>query len=311
MSKKFLTITGLGLIGLSSTLLATPANAALSDCGRAPSGGQMTAGTDSVGDWCQLTFADAGTYEWTPAGITELKAILVGGGAGSLIENGNGYTGSGGSVRYVDVADSAASNGIDITVGSPGANSATNPTNGGNTVINDGVAHTADGGAAGSLGSGYCALDGNMSTYVGFGIGSKSASTTTNGETCALTGPGRNPSVDDDNYGNEASTIIRIDQEFGKGGDLVFGTAALPAPSVGQGANVKMNLTDNTYSSSTSAGSGYVAFRWRPSGDSTPEVTGPLASTGGTQSLLSGASLIAMGAGMALLVAAKRRKANN
>ncbi len=101
-----LSVTGL-VVG-AALLPAGSAFAAASDCG---SDGTLVA--DGI---CEVTFLEGTDVVWTPpAGITKLQALLVGAGGASGAPNGNwGYSGGGGEVTLVELANTGD---VTLTVG--------------------------------------------------------------------------------------------------------------------------------------------------------------------------------------------------
>jgi len=300
MSKKILGAAGLGLISLGSTLFASPANAALTDCGTAPTGGTLE--WDSATNVCTLTFDSTGSYSFTPSVVSDLQAILVGGGGGADAHDSTGYAGTGGRVTYSDLSTVASGTTLTLTVGQGGA-SAVNGDAGTSTSISYGsTTLVADGGISG--GTGYCALNGSGSTYVGFGSGAFGNSSTNNGETCGTTGPGVNPSLG--NVDNNSSAVpthfTNYNFELGKGGDLTDNTA-IPTALAGQGGSVDMDTQNTTLVSTTNGADGLLVFRWTPAA--------ALAATGTDSSFVTGVAAGAIVLGIGMTLAAVRRRVRN
>lgn len=300
MSKKFLSIAGVGFLSLGSAFMATPASATNANCGTAPTGGTMT----SSGNVCTLTFSTPGDYTFTPSVIGDLQAIMVSGGGGAEAHGDVGYAGNGGDVYYVDLSDETAGVPIDLTVGVGGDGGPT-ATNGSQSQIGDVV---ASGGNANYYdGSTYCALAGGVN-IVGLGDGSKTNATTRDGENCGTAGTGLNPSVDTtDSYDNEFGALFKnYDQELGAGGKLYSDQNFDTDIPAGMGASLEMIIGDQTVGQVGDGGPGLVVFRWTVDGGSS------LANTGAdsTQlSALAGGSLL-LGAGL-MVAGAVRRRSNS
>jgi len=109
----------------------------------------------SLGIDAGAQFITSGTTYTTPANITvatQFKFTLVGGGAGGTSPNsiaGGGAGGGGGGALVLYVSGLAASNVLNIAIGSGGAGSTSLGSNGGNTTLTIGVTtYTASGGVA-------------------------------------------------------------------------------------------------------------------------------------------------------------------
>ena len=297
MSKKILSIAGVGLLSLGSAFVATPAGASTADCGTAPTGGTMT----SSGNVCTLTFDAAGEYTFTPSVLGDLQAIMVGGGGGAEAFGSTGYSGIGGSVVYADLSGEIAGSPLTITVGEGGVSGA-NPSSGDYSRVDGVDRYTADGGDSGDITHGYCALNGSYSTYMGLGEGSKSASSTVNGEVCGTAGAGITASLGDlDTEERHFGTLFtNYALELGAGG-ILHDNVALPEPKPGQGASINMNTNTTELVDATDGADGLVSLRWT-AGSS-------LANTGSESSRLSalaGGSIL-LGAGLMVAGAARRR----
>ena len=103
---------------------------------------------------CEIRISASGVYTF-PAGIAKLSAVLVaGGGGGFTLDEVLGYAGEGGKVEYIDAVPLGTP--LNITVGTAGAGGwsnnvdASTPTNGGDTIVDDGVPVIAAGGLWGT-----------------------------------------------------------------------------------------------------------------------------------------------------------------
>jgi hypothetical protein len=303
MSKKTISIAGLGLVGLGSTFFAAPAVAAI-DCGTAPSGGVLT----QNGGVCQLSFETAGTYTFTSTqAMTNIWALIVAGGGGASISGSSeGYAGSGGEVRYADLVEDEWGVPYTILVGSGGDSSSSGGNPGQDSNMSNGISSFVTfGGAAGTMANGYCALQGNYSTYLGLGQGARTTSSTVNGETCGADGLGVNPSAGNvDSFGNSVPAVFsNLNADYGHGGTLVAAPTTLNSVTsqhaAGTGASVSLDLSNSTRIGNNDGLDGYVEIRWTPSGQ--------LASTGSDSEALTwfGAGTIA--AGMAFIARSRMR----
>lgn len=214
----------LGVGGLGAAVLAAvPAAAAptVAGCGDAPVGGHL----ERMGDICELDFSAAGDYAWTvPAGLTDLYAVVVGGGGGALyapIRN-EGYAGSGGEVIYADLAAPTEGSAVEVTVGSGGASDDTDPTPGSPSSVTGSAVVDASGGAAGLLVGHFCQPAGDYSVYVGNGDGAGGTAGPSDVDCVDSTAPGVQPSTDVDSNGAGPLAIFSTAMtEFGAGGRVV------------------------------------------------------------------------------------------
>ena len=318
MSKKTLAIAGIGLFGLGSALIPSAATAALSDCGPAQTGATITWNNDG----CTATFSSPGNFSFTaPAEAEGLVALLVGAGSGAAAKPSDaiGYAGNGGQVQYVDFTQQASGLVMTGTVGA-GGSSGVSPTSGGNTSATNGglISGTALGGPSEGLGMQFCALNGNYSTFLGFGNGSGGPFTVAQGTEydCGATGPGRNPSLGtQDNDSNAVPTLLAyFNAELGKGGEVFAAPATYGARAAGAGADVLADLTNNTVTGfNTSGSNGLVVFRWLPAAGGgnpspTPTPDNELANTGSPINgpISIGSALLLIGFG--LIVESIRRR---
>lgn len=302
--KKIASAIGVSILGLGTSFLASPALAVgLSDCGTAPTGGTMT----ESGGVCTLTFDDAGTYSFTtPAALTDLQALLVGGGGGAWVSGSTGYAGSGGKVKYAPLGANASGKAFTIVVGLGGPSDPVSPLDGGDSTITyDSQTTTA---VRGYMSNGYCAVNGSGSTYTGVGNGAGGDTPSSNGEAC-VTAPGVNPGS-----GNIDSTSLPVPSLFadynvslGNGGSALGSPTALPALTAGSGASVVMDTTALTATAhDAKAGDGMVVFRW-PIADAPQD----LANTGAQSTDLLVVASGTLAAGLALLAVRKRAKARH
>ncbi len=302
MAKKALTVLGVSLVGLGSLFTTTPAQAAVTDCGTAPTGGHLT--WDSTPGVCELTFDTAGTYNWTPSEIVDLQGLIVGAGGGALVAAyTNGYSGNGGEVKYLDLSQLSAVSPFTIIVGAGGTTSDT-PTAGGLTSVTVGSGTpSANGGSVGSMSNGFCALNGSYSTYLGMGNGAGGNASEGGGGICGTAGPGISlTSSNLDSAGTSVTSLFsNYAGSFGKGGNLTA-NGAVDAAGVGQGGNIAVDLVGDVFTGQTNGGAGLAVFRWTPSQIATTSNGGTsdgstLASTGTNdgQLALMAAGLIALG----------------
>lgn len=309
MRKPGLAAVGLGLIGIGSSLVASPATAAI-NCGTPTNGGIMT----HTGDYCELVFATPGDYTFTvPSSANQLFALVAGGGSGAYNFNDQfGYSGNGGQVVYSDLTDSINSE-LAVHVGSGGA---TNPTGseinaGGDSSVSSGNQTTGAFGGGSPYIDHQCMIpDFSWSLFLGNGA---LTAASVNDETVDCTGKaglGVNPHNGDvDSDGNATPSIFAsLDESFGDGGIIQPSTLMPAGLGVGSGAHLVVTTTGpdiNTISSNTyqHGGNGTVILRWRN--------VAALASTGSNTGELSAlaASLIALGTGLTVAAKVRRRTA--
>ena len=304
MSKNILKVAGIGLFALGSAVIASPATAALADCGAEPTGGDLT--WDSATNVCTLTFDTEGEYSWTPATVTGLQAIIAGAGGGANALNSTGYAGDGGRVLYVDLSEEVAGASLRISVGDGGISGET-PTPGDNSIIQGVDLYPANGGDAGTGYPNFCALNGSNSTYVGLGDGAKNDTTTRSGEVCGTAGLGIKPSLGDRDFNNlpVPSLFRNYAIALGSGG-VLRDNQTLPTQTPGQGASVNMNTTTTLLVSATNGSDGRVVFRW-----SLGAAAPALAATGSESARLAGLAGGIMSLGLGLVLAGSiRRRAN-
>jgi hypothetical protein len=270
------------------------------------------------GDYCQYIFTDTTkTINFVvPAGVISLQALLVGAGAGAgggfgnTIAAGFGYSGDGGSVRYVDLSTSAEGDSVTIKVG---AGSATMfgqgemPEKGGDTQVGEVVA--PGGQSAGS--GGICELGGVQSYFYGSGA----AAVTDEGE-CSNTGAaGIYPSADSNSLSlfKDLTPTAMGPLSLGNGGIMSL-TPVVGTNGPGWGAWVA-SAPDAEGSAATKGGDGLVIVRYVLE-DIAPEEQeenngGELADTGSNEEFLNTLGTVAAGSvvlGAGLVLASRRRK---
>lgn len=306
MSKVTLGAVGLGLVGVGSTLLSFPAQAAMS-CGTAPAGGTLLATTD----YCQLTFSTAGSYEVTvPSSATGLYAILVGAGSGvgDASFSNVGYAGSGGLVKYLDLTDQIG-NEITVNVGSGGTvanNTSTNPgtdtaliysSTGASAFTNT---YQSDFNDSCNI-SGY---SGGNSFIMFLGKDAKNSHRlTASSQDCTNKfGLGINPSAGDhDSSNNPVPAIFRnYDAWLGAGGQIAIDGTPTPG-GFGAGGSFSVSSSDLSFSNVQAGHDGAAIFRWE-------QKTG-LGNTGSDSASMSelAAGLMIAGLGVTLASRVRRR----
>jgi len=309
--KKSLSAASASILGISSLAIPNIAMASIQDCGTAPTGATLTF-SNGV---CEAQFTTAGSFSFTvPSGASDLAAIAVGAGGGAYVDSrvggDDGYTGSGGQVRYLNLSQVvAAGNSLAIVVGLGGVTQES-ATDGGESSLTAGsTPYVALGGVKGTVNN-YCSLNGNYSTYLGMGSGAGGPAVfgPTPADACNTPGPGINPSLGSaDNYSNSVPSLFTtFNLELGVGGKI----AEAPAPLVqgfGQGGSVQVDLTTNSVSSSLDGSDGLVVLRWKPT--VAPPAT--LASTGSDSSFwqpLGLAGFVMLGLGAYLFTTANQLK---
>jgi hypothetical protein len=296
---------------------STVANAApVQGCGKPINEATPT----DVGDYCQYMFIyPEQTFNFVvPAGVISLQALLVGAGAGAgggfgnTIAAGFGYSGDGGSVRYVDLSSSAEGDSITIKVG---AGSATMfgqgemPAKGGDTQVGEVVA--PGGQSAGS--GGVCAIGSTGGYFYGSG-----AAGVPDGEACSATGaPGIYPSADSNSLSlfKDLTPAVMGASSLGNGG-IMASTPVAGELGPGWGAWVA-SAVDVAGTAAAKGGDGLVIVRYVLE-DIEPEAPeentgGDLADTGTSEEFLNtlgsvAAGSVVLGAGMVL--ASRRRKSS-
>ena len=282
---KFASITSLVL--LTSLFVSIPVPAQAAECVKT----STTVGGDTV-----VTFSTVGTCEWTvPAGVTSVRALIVGGGgAGSGGWTTKYFGNGGGGGEVLDETTSVTSGStISVTVGVGGAatNYDTNSTsvnNGGSSTFASSTARggtsTADktsrvGGTSGSLKTGGT---GGATVVEGGGGGGAGAN-----------GSGRNGGA------GVASDITGTSTQYGGGGASMGHSGAAPQYGTATGGggipatystNVKGNATantggggggDNGVAGGGAGGSGVVIIRY-----AAPEACAPTSTTDGPDTVL-------------------------
>lgn len=296
---------------------STVANAApVQGCGDPINGVTPT----DEGDYCQYFFTDpAQTVNFVvPAGVISLQALLVGAGAGAgggfgnTIAAGFGYSGDGGSVRYVDLSSSAEGDSITIKVG---AGSATKfgqgemPEKGGDSQVGEVVA--PGGQSAGS--GGMCAIGSAGGYFYGSG-----AAGVQDGEACSATGaPGIYPASDSNSLSlfKDLSPVVMGPLSLGNGG-IMASTPVTGTLGPGWGAWVA-SAVDLEGTAAPKGGDGLVVLRYVLE-DIAPEVPEEnngveLADTGSSEEFLNTLGTVAAGSvvlGAGLVLASRRRKSS-
>jgi hypothetical protein len=238
LNKKYLAIGSVTLIASGSMLGASAAQAvSLSDCG-------THAGADVVavvgGNICSVVYSTAGSFEFTAAaGITQLEAIVIGGG-GSSYQDASGYAGGGGEVVYISSLSPATTHNFEVGAGGsfvaiPGSNG--QPSSLGTVVANGGFSSvynqdpaSTDSGMSGSDMRGFGTDAGAGDRFPIWGGGAKTAA--------ALDTPGSGflPSDSAVTLGSALFPVVVGEPELGRGGD---GNASeLPTMSMGWGGSV-------------------------------------------------------------------------
>lgn len=306
MSKSKIGVVGLGLVGLGSTILASPAQAAMS-CGTAPTGGTLVSGVN----YCQLTFSTSGSYSVTiPNSASELYAILVGSGSGAGADQNVhvAYAGSGGRVKYVNLTNQINTE-ITVNVGAGGTSSTNQSATPGvdTAVIWAGGGNSAWTGNYSSNGSDYCSIpsfNSNTQSYIMYlGVDSKLGRRLANAnDTCTNGhGLGINPSAGDpDTDGNPVPAIFsNYNAKLGTGGEIAISTAPAAA-GFGAGGSLTVSDVDLAFSNVQSGQDGAAIFRWKQT---------ELSNTGSNSQELSimAAGLITLGAGLMVGSRVRRR----
>jgi len=300
---------------------STVANAApVQGCGDPING---VAPTDE-GDYCQYFFMEPSQSInfVVPAGVISLQALLVGAGAGAgggfedTIAAGFGYSGDGGSVRYVDLSTSAEGDSVTIKVGAGGATNFAQggmPEKGGDTQVGEVVA--PGGQSAGS--GGICEIGGEQTYFYGSG----SAALADEGE-CSSTGAaGIYPSADSNSLSlfKDLTPAIMGPSSLGNGG-IMSRTPITETIGPGWGAWVSSSV-DSAGSAATKGGDGLVIVRYvlediapeEPENEVPEENTNEeeLADTGSSEEFLNTLGTVAAGSvvlGAGLVLASRRRK---
>ncbi len=299
MRKTGIATFSIGLIGLGTTMIASPATAAI-DCGTAPAGGTLTQG----GDYCQVAFSTPGDFGFNvPSSATELYSLVAGAGSGvDIFDGASGYAGNGGQVKFTDLTASLTLP-LAIHVGLGGAS---NPTGsevnaGGDSSVNSGSQSGVAFGGVTNARDHKCNFTGYMG-QLGVGNGARTAADI-NDLSVACTGHeghGVNPHNGDvDSAGSAVPTIFSdLDQNFGEGGIAQLDTVMPSGLDVGSGANLVVTMASSEISTNTSAhgSDGQVILRWKSAAAATPT----LAETGaaGTNMNLFGFASIVTGLGV-------------
>ncbi len=279
-------IAGAGAVGLAAGGAAAPAEAFTGACATTVPAAVLVA--DGV---CEVRFSAPGAFSFTPpSGISKLAAVLVGagGGAGIQTTHHTSYSGSGGTVVYIDSLPLGGP--VTGTVGAGGAASqdtdTTAPTAGADTTVG---ATPAAGGAAGNAGVHLCVVGGSWGFWLGNG-----AKTLAQGDpTCA---PGA---------GFKLSQLAGVDTTlfpasadgtdvYGNGGNANPADPGVVSAVAGSGGSVGETLA-------APGSGGLVVFRFA--------AAPTLAATGSTVSwTVPGASAALIGVGALLLTLRHRRR---
>lgn len=303
MRKPGLATIGFGLIGIGSTLFATPASAAI-DCGTAPTGGTLT----QSGDYCQLRFQTGGDYTFTvPTSANQLFALVVGGGAGATINSNNeGYAGSAGKVHYKDMTDSIGESlSIHIGAGGTGGSDSANTSGNDSSVSSPSTSNYAvSWGAQGTQTSTstWCTVT-NWVGAISVGEGARTQSAlSSNGNMCVNgQGAGVNPASNDVDSDAAARPAIfnDLNESFGIGGRIVISPSTIPAINFGDGGSFRVDATSGQFVGNPGNGGGGLAIlRWRK----------VLANTGSNAGDLSALAISLMTLGAGLTVASRMRR---
>lgn len=141
-----------------------------------------TSDTSSVSGYTILKFTNVGTCKWnTPAGVTRVDYLLIGGGG----SGGAGIGGGGGAGEFIESANQTVSGTITVTIGAGGTSADGRAGgNGGNSVFNSVTANGGGGGGSGLPGTQYAPNSGSIGSGGGgyFGV---------NGATKSSSGGGR------------------------------------------------------------------------------------------------------------------------
>ncbi|CAB4611075.1 MAG: LPXTG cell wall anchor domain-containing protein [Actinobacteria bacterium] len=291
--KKTLGLVGLAAVTLGSSFSAMPAMASTADCGPTPTGGTLT---ESNG-FCTLKFTTAGTYTFTtPAALTELAAVSIGGGGGLTYYASNGgwdygYAGNAGGVEYADLTQVATGKVFQIVVGQGGSTGLNAATNGAATTVTSGAQTLTGAGGTTANQSSYCAVGTNAYNGVGDGAGGNSPSR--NGETC-VQGPAFNLSTVFPTLFPTNDIVIGL-------GGMMYNSGTRPALAPGSGASGTLTTVEPSQwvSRDEKGADGAAVFRWA--------VPVGLANTGSDSQGIAGFAAGAIAVGAALIAASRKR----
>lgn len=282
--KKFAALGSVTLMATGAAVTASPANAVvLADCG--------THGNATVelinNSICSVTFSSAGAYTFTaPEGVTQLEALLVGAGAGSIWLLA-GYAGGAGEVLFVDELDPAVPHSGRIGAGGF-INLSLEPFQAESSSL--GLTEARPGnfwlGGPGSADSGSGNVGYTIPTPPNptWGGGAKSAASSTNGGT---EGSGYLPSDPTLTLGSALFPVVAGERELARGGKP---TTSLPTQFIGWGGSTAS-------SSSQNGADGGVIFRFiAPQAEPIPELAKTGASWLGFMNGVLSAALIGLGA---------------
>ena len=305
MSKSKLGVVGLGLMGLGSTLFATPAQAATS-CGTAPTGATLLRGND----FCQLTFTGGGSYFVTvPSSATDLYAILVGAGSGAVVQTTNhiAYSGTGGHVRYVNLTSQVGTPlQFNIDVGTAGSSTPDvampAPVGGVSMVVySSQVVSTTGSSTDYNTGCTIPSYAGGEYPAMFLGLDAANSARTLGGQSCTDSqGLGINPSAGNpDSEGNPVPAIFaNYNSNLGQAGQIAI-DASPTASGFGGGGSLRVSSTDLSTSNIGAGKDGAAILRWR---------SGALANTGSNSDQLAGWAAGLVAAGITLFVASRARR---
>lgn len=308
MPKVPLTTIGLSLAALGSTILGSPAQAAI-DCGTSPFGGSMT----HTADYCQVVFETPGDYAATvPASAKQLFAIVIGGG-GDYYNPQEHYAGNAGKVTYGNLTASI-SNDLSIHVGEGGDGNDQVATPGNDSSVSDPSLSkyvTAYGGSIAGLSFSICTVpgfDGNI-TSAGPGARTDSNLNQSTHSCVGAEGSGVNPSLGDrDSDGHAVPAIFsNLNQTFGKGGFVaILNDGVNRNYNYGDGAGFTVDPVEDSIQNPGDGSNGAVILRW-----AFVAANGSLAATGsdaqGMSALAGG--LITLGLGITVASRVRRRAA--
>ncbi len=304
MTKRTMSAVGISAIVAGSSFITLPAQAAV-DCGTAPSGSTIT----TIGDVCQLAITAGGAnINFTvPESATQLFALVIGGGGGSIFNSAEGYAGNAGQVRYFDMSASVGTE-ITMIVGDGGTNGDTEEIAGEDSSVSSALSGqnvTATGADFNyDIDNAYCTQDSWTSTATFAGTGARALKVSENNDDICGNGINRgvNPANGDRDSNNVATPAIfsTLSKTFGTGGRIKDQSQSLPTINPGDGAGFKVDIDAGPFVSRQNAADGAVYLRWR-AGSS-------LANTGSNSfdNSIFAASLL--GAGLALIALSTRRK---
>lgn len=323
-------IAGGTLLGGAAIFSTTGAQAIQESCGGVSGASEVSTGI------CQISFLSVSEAQLftAPSGVTKMGAVLVGGGGGAWVNNGNGmeaYGGGGGGVTYVNL-DAAAGQNFKISVGSGGAPAEDyldSGIGGGTTTL---LNITTDLSVDASGGSGATDMKSGDSGEPGIGSGKWGYRGASGGGACA--DGAAMDAVDDYNQsvsggaGCAASSLAGVDSSLfpaseiqpllGSGGDASIDLTVLNQTLNGQvwfantgaGGNAAgLNVPDSASSTANAGSDGGVYIRWQTVQEQPADTSGQLANTGsGTNAFAWGVAALSGLMGAALAFTARRRQ---